>query len=238
MNNFTYNNKTYNYTIERKDVKNVNLRVTPNLEIYVSANETVSESDIKRFVKSKARWIIKNLKKYKKTQNNLPEREYVSGESVRYLGKQYMLKVRKSEKNEVKFFRGRIYMDVADKNNFELKKELYEKWLDERAEVVFKEVVDKVYREVSMYDIPYPEVSFKKMKTRWGSSNKELGKINLNRDLIKAPKRSIEYVVLHELIHFLYPGHTVEFYNLVGTIMPDYEDRKKVLDEKIVREMD
>jgi hypothetical protein len=238
LNSFTYDNKEYQYIIERKDVKNVNLRVTPKLEIYVSANDNISDEEIHSFVRSKARWIVKNLKVYKESQGSSVQKEFVSGESVRYLGKQYMLKVRQSDTNEVKFYRGRIYMDMVDRDDFNLKEKIFEDWLDERAEVVFKEVVDKVYESISMYDIPYPDVTIKKMKTRWGSSNKELGKINLNRDLIKAPKRSIEYVVLHELVHFLHPGHTDDFYNLIGTIMPDYEDRKKVLDEKIVREID
>ena len=58
-----------------------------------------------------------------------------------------------------------------------------------------------------------------------------------NINLIKAPKTSIEYVILHELIHLIHPNHSKDFYDLLGALMPNHEKRKKVLDEKIVRDL-
>jgi hypothetical protein len=75
------------------------------------------------------------------------------------------------------------------------------------------------------------------MKTRWGSCIKKSDIILLNFDLIKAPKYCIDYVVLHELIHFVYHNHGKRFLNLITAIMPDWKERKKMLDEEVVRSL-
>jgi hypothetical protein len=233
----TYKNQIIEYQIIRKDVKNINLSVKPSMKVIVSANEKIKEKDIHAFVETKSRWIYNHLTKFEKTQSKTKEKSYVSGESLRYLGKQYMLIVKESPKNEMKYYQAKLFMYVNDKNDYELKKHIYNEWLKERAEIVFKKVLDKMYGSISIYDVKYPKLTVRKMKTRWGSCNASKNKININLSLIKAPKTSIEYVMLHELVHLIHPNHSKEFYDLLGALMPSHEKRKKVLDEKIVRDL-
>ena len=75
------------------------------------------------------------------------------------------------------------------------------------------------------------------MKARWGSALTDKKTILLNAELIKDPKYCIDYVVLHELIHFKYNNHSEKFYQMLYSLMPDWEKRKKILDEEIVKDL-
>lgn len=75
------------------------------------------------------------------------------------------------------------------------------------------------------------------MKARWGSALLDSNTVLLNLDLIKAPKHCIDYVVLHELVHFKYNDHSDKFYNMLYALMPEWEKRKAILDEEIVRDL-
>ena len=87
------------------------------------------------------------------------------------------------------------------------------------------------------YQVPKPRIMIRIMKARWGSCWKVANTILLNFELIKAPKYCIEYVVLHELIHFLHRNHDQQFYVFLSALMPDWKQRKAILDEEVVREL-
>jgi predicted metal-dependent hydrolase len=234
-----YANKIIEFTIERKNVKNVNLNIKPDLTIQVSAHEKVPLGFIYDFVKSKGAWIVKNVKSF---ENVLPhkqsEREYVSGESFKYLGKQYRLRVQKTDAAEgVKYLRGFIYLHVNNPNNFQRKEKLMDDWYQERARKIFEESLDKLAPLVEKYGVEKPSVNMRMMKARWGSALTEKKMILLNTELIKAPKHCIDYVVLHELIHFKYNDHSDSFYKMLYSLMPDWEKRKAILDEEVVRDL-
>lgn len=234
-----YGNKMIRFRVVRKQVKNVNLNIKPDMSIEVSAAEDVPLDFIYEFVKGKGAWIIKHVRHFETVQPyERSEREYVSGESYKYLGKQYRLRVREVvEREEVKYFRGFIYMYVSDPDNVRRKEMLLENWYRERAHKIFQQSLDKLYPLVRKYEIPKPKVDIKIMKARWGSALIDSQTILLNFNLIKAPKHCIEYVILHELIHFRYNSHNESFYNMLYSLMPDWEKRKAILDEEIVRDL-
>ena len=91
---------------------------------------------------------------------------------------------------------------------------------------------DKVIRK---YNVDKPTITIKKMKTLWGSCSPQKCKITLNEYLMKANIRCIQYVVLHELTHLLYPNHSSDFYTFMTIHMPDWEERKKQLDTEVVQ---
>lgn len=226
------------FELIRKDVKNINLRVKPNGKILVSANDSVPTRKIDKFVNSKAKWIEKHLNYYEKTRYiKQGEKDYVSGESFRYLGKQYRLKVFQADENKVKYFRGYIHLYIDDLQDKKKKEELIEEWYAKRSKVIFKESLEKMHKLVKAYGVDYPSLEVRKMKSRWGSCHIRDKKIVLNSGLIKAPKDCIDYVVLHELIHFKYKNHDSNFFRLQNILMPDWKDKKRILDEVIVREL-
>lgn len=227
------------FTLLRKNVKNVNLNIKPDMSIEVSANDKVPIPFIKDFVKSKGAWILKNIQVFEQVQPlRSIEREYVSGESFRYLGRQYRLRVRKTDEEEsVKLFRGFIYLYVKDERHFERKEKLMREWYREKARNAFQESLEKMFPLVHKYGVEKPDIDIRAMKARWGSALIDQNRILLNTDLIKAPKYCIDYVILHELIHFKYNDHSARFYDMLYTLMPDWEKRKAILDEEIVKEL-
>lgn len=233
-----FGNQSIDFWIERKDVKNVNLNIKPDMRIVVSANEKVPLSFIYDFVKSKGSWILKNVKQFEDVlPHKQSEREYVSGESFKYLGKQYRLRVEQSADEVVKYFRGFIYLQTQNPANFSKKEKLMEAWYAEKAYKVFGESLNKMAVVMKKYDVEKPALDIRVMKARWGSAQIDNNTILINTELIKAPKYCIDYVILHELIHFKYNNHSENFYNMLFTLMPDWEKRKKILDEEIVREL-
>lgn len=230
------NGKVIEFEIIRKNVKNINLNVKPDMKIVVSASNKVPVEYIKKFVSKKAVWILNNLNYFKETQSEEKfKREFVNGESYKYLGKQYRLKVIESPEEYVKYYRGFIYLYVKDKNNLKKKEKLLKFWFKEKTNIVFNESLEKIYKLIKKYHIEKPDIIIRSMKARWGSCLKEKKIILLNLELIKAPKYCIDYVLLHELIHFKYSNHDDNFYNLMTVLMPDWKKRKKILDLEVVK---
>lgn len=76
----------------------------------------------------------------------------------------------------------------------------------------------------------YTSVTIRDQKTRWGSCSSR-GTLSFNYRLIFAPPAVLDYVVVHELCHLTHMNHSKEFWNLVGTVMPDYKTHRKWLKE-------
>lgn len=235
----TYGGKIIEFDIQRKNVKNINLNVRPDMTVVVSASEKVPLDYILDFVKSKASWIIKNVGYFKDVQpEHTADKVYLSGETFKYLGKQYRLKVEETEEVEsVKYYRGYLYLTVKDKQNYSRKEKLIDEWYRNKAKEKFFESLERMHPSVEKYGIEKPEILIRTMRARWGSCTPEKKSILLNSELIKAPKLCIDYVVLHELIHFKYRNHDNDFYDFMTSLMPDWKQRKEILDEEVVREL-
>lgn len=234
-----YANNVIDFVVKRKEVKNVNLNVKPDMTIEVTAHDRVPMDFISDFVKSKGSWILKNIGHFRDAQPiKQSEREYVSGEAFRYLGKQYRLRVQETTEEEmVKYFRGFIYLHVKDTDNVSRKAKLMDEWYRGKAQKMYYESLEKVYPLVQKYGVGKPDIDVRLMKARWGSAILETNTIILNAELIKAPKYCIDYVVLHELIHYKYNDHSDNFYRMLYTLMPDWEKRKAILDEEVVKDL-
>jgi len=234
-----YANKIIEFVVHRKKVKNVNLNVKPDMTIEVTAHERVPIEFISDFVKSKGSWILKNVGNFKEVQPaRQSEREYVSGETFKYLGKQYRLRVQETTEEEmVKYFRGFLYLYVKNPENINRKAKLMDDWYRKRAQKIFRESLEKLYPAIQKYGVEKPDIEVRLMKARWGSALTDKNTILLNAELIKAPKYCIDYVVLHELIHFKYNNHGENFYRMLYALMPDWEKRKAILDEEIVKNL-
>lgn len=94
-----------------------------------------------------------------------------------------------------------------------------------------------MYPLIQKYEVEKPCIEIRTMKARWGSALLDKNTILLNSELIKAPKFCIDYVILHELIHFKYNDHSDNFYNMLYSLMTDWEMRKAILDEEVVKDL-
>jgi len=213
-------------TIIRKKVKNLNLTVKPNLEVVLSAPIGLESKYINDFLESKQSWIDKQLNFFREYSPQSIEKEFVSGENFRYLGKNYRLKVIEDIKDEVELKNDFLVLYIRDKNDIELKRRVIKEWYQNRAKEVFRKLIVK-YQAIVKKKIN--RITLKEMKTRWGSCNSHKGYINLNLHLIHQPIRCIEYVVAHELAHLVHPNHSREFYNYLSYLLPDWRELKERL---------
>jgi predicted metal-dependent hydrolase len=218
------------YELERKKVKNINLRIRYDCSIYVSANDCISDSMIEKFLQKKSAHILSALHKFteivKYADNNY---SYVTGENFRYLGRDMRLIVTQG-KNNVSTDGVYLNLSVADIDNIVLKKNLIDKWYDTQCRKVFPNIITETFQVFKKYDVKMPRLSLRDMISRWGSCQPKKGAITLNKRLIETPRNAIEYVVMHEFIHFLYPNHSNKFYEMFSTLMPDWKTRKNLLE--------
>lgn len=223
------------YSLTRKSVKNVNLRVKSDGRVLVSANNSVQTEFIDAFIKQKQKYIISALTKFEEKRRLMKEisKRYVSGENYTLLGKNLRLKVEEAKEETVYTDGIYIFLRVKDKNNFRHKEIMMDRWLKEYQMMIFKELVDEKYALFQKYNVPYPELRVRYMTSRWGSCQPKRGIITLNSQLIKAPRNCIEYVVLHEFAHYIHPNHSRQFWDFVTMMMPDWKERKKELEKSI-----
>ena len=75
------------------------------------------------------------------------------------------------------------------------------------------------------------EFAIKKMKTKWGTCNREARRIWLNLELAKKPFECIEYIVVHEMVHLLERNHNDRFVALMDRYLPEWKELKKELNK-------
>lgn len=213
--------------IHKKKVKNVTLKVKRDRSVHLTVPEKATDDYIERVIENKKDWIEAQLKHFQNDYEKPVEKEMISGESFKYLGKNFRLKVIEDEQECVKLYRGYIEIHIKDKGNTKRKQELMKKWYMDKAKIKFKDLVHE-YEKVVKEEINNIRVIT--MKTRWGSCNVEKKNINLNLELIKKPRYCIEYVILHELAHLKYPNHSKEYWEYMSIYMPNWKWRKDKLE--------
>lgn len=232
---------TISYVLTRKQVKYINLRIKSNGEVAVSAHRRVPATYVDKFVESKALFILEALERVEKRREETGDRphNYETGEIFRLLGRDYTLVVEEAGAagetlsqtgREEIFFRGdSLVLWTKWPDHYPHKKNMMEKWMRFFTRKTFSEIIDWAYPQFVPYGAPYPVWTVRAMTSRWGSCQPQTGKITLNSKLIFYPKEAIEYVVVHEFAHFAHPDHSRAFWALVAEIMPDYKERKKLL---------
>ena len=125
---------------------------------------------------------------------------------------------------------------VCNTSDEELAQRLFDEWWRNTASDIFQAETEKLYQKIfKKYGLNQPRVLVRKMKTLWGSCTPKKDKITLNEYLLKADIRCIQYVILHELAHLIYPNHSKEYYDFLTIHMPDWKERKKQLDNEVVQ---
>lgn len=228
---FRYGKHVYQYTLLKEDRKTLALTVTPDLEIIVRTSQNTPTEKIDDFLKRKWIWLEKQIRYFKSVRKNPSIKEYISGESFYYLGRQYQLIVRKSSGTEVKLLRGKLVLKTNQGiTNSKANRTILNRWFTDKAHIIFKERLEEMFLKFS-YKQELPDIEIKRMAKRWGSF---LGKkkIVLHPGLVHASKDCIDYVISHELCHFQYKNHTSAFYRLLADKCPTWSAIKEKLEKK------
>ena len=223
------------YSLERKPVRNLNLRVRKDGRVYVSADAYIPCGEIDAFVVSKAPYIQKALDHFHEMAQYRPQpKQYVSGETFTILGRGLRLQVTQAAKESISADGIYIQLGVRDLHNIERKRRIVNRFLDQQCRMVFCDVMDMLYPSFQKYGVQRPSLRIRDMETRWGSCLAKKGIITLNKRLLEAPRHCIEYVVMHELCHMVHPNHSRQVYAFLTMLMPDWKERKQYLDKTAV----
>lgn len=215
-------------TILKKKVKNITIKVKSNCEVILTAPLHIEGSHINNILSKKDSWIKEKIAFFKKHSQHIPSQKYISGENIKFLGRDYRLKVFPSLKETVELKNGYINIFTYEKNDFQKKETLINAWYLFHLK---KEINKTINKYESIINRKVNKVSIKKMRTRWGSCNPTKAYINLNSALVKVPIQCIEYVVLHELSHLLYPNHSKKFHDYLCIHMPNWKTIKEQLNK-------
>lgn len=221
-------------SLDRKRMKTSRLKVYPNQRVVLALPESAPDSWAKEYLESKATWIASKLESFKRTSGYAATNEIRNGFSIQMLGEDLIFSVAVCERDYV-FQEGKILYicstDIADQEKL---KKLFQQWWKKKSIEILKQRVDYWFPIIEKYGIPKPKVFVRKMATMWGSCSTKRSAIVFNLYLLKARIACIDYVVLHELTHFLYPNHSKQFYFFLSNYMPDWKDRKRILDQDVV----
>ena len=214
------------YTIRRsaRRKKTVAVMVEPTGSVLVVAPVRISIDRLDAIVTRKAQWIIGRRQQSEDHGPPLSPREFVSGESVLYLGRHYRLKVHADETGEAKLRGGWLHVPApaGSRQTADVVRETLVAWLRRRAAARLPERVAAWQPKAG---VPLPRVIVANQRRLWGSCDQR-GTIRLNWRLIQAPMRLVDYVVVHELVHLRHRGHGRDYWHAVARVMPDYERRR------------
>lgn len=232
MHQIKFGSRTIEFNLEYRKRKSLGIKVHSDNQVEVLAPFDAKEEKVLERVKVKAPWILKQIDYFNTYKPSTPARRFINGETHLYLGRQYRLKIVPDEVDVIKAYRGQLWMHSQNPTPGVLQKQL-DNWYKQKASVVFTELLEEVLPKFKRYKISTPVLSVRSMSKRWGSCTPG-GKIILNTELIKAPKGSIEYVIIHELCHLVHHNHTKAFQSLQSRMMPDWRKWKDRLEYSLL----
>lgn len=222
-----WDNKRVVYIHEIKKVKNITMRISEEGKLIVSSNAYVPISKIENFVKEKVEWILKK----QEAQKNRIERVYsdalTQDDFYLYDKKLHIVRLL-SNQNGVRYDDENLYVYYIKEKD--IHKNVV-KFIYKQCEQDFTKVVHEYYNKMKSYGFDFPKIAFKTMKGKWGSCTPRKKTICLNTRMLHYPKAFMEYVVLHELVHFVEPNHSTSFYRVIEYYMHDYKERMKLIKE-------
>lgn len=224
---YKYGSKTIVAEVLYSNRKTLDLRVFPEGNVQITAPLNTPLDIILEKVKPKLKWVIQQQKAFELYRPFTSDKIYIPGETHRYLGRQYKLKITKKEKgySTISLAKGLMHIETT-KENVET---IITKFYKSKADVVFSELLQKLLEEFPRFKEYEISLSHKFLKKRWGSCATN-GNILLNTELIKASKICIEYVIIHELCHLIHPNHSKYFYELLSELLPNWQNIKHKLE--------
>jgi len=220
------------FKIEFQPRSQLTIHVHPEMRLEVLAPEHRSRDAVLKRIEAKSAWIAKQWRYFERYQPTQPTREYISGETHRYLGRQYRLKVTQSSAHSAKLSGKFLHVGQPDTSDHDATKTLVTAWYREHADATFARRLGLCLLKCKSLKLKSPpKLSVRKMTRRWGSCTKG-GNITLNLDLIRVPIHCIDYVIIHELCHLRIHDHSPKFYRSLTRILPDWEIRKVRLESQ------
>lgn len=218
------------YRIERSDRrKTVTIAVDPSAGVVLKAPVNATLRRLDDVVKTKAPWIMQRLVEFRELGPAPTPKEFVAGESYSYLGRSYRLKIeRPSEGTKPSASLHGAFLTVSlprgsiAEQRDALVKRAVVAWYRKQAD---RRLPERVEVYATRAGLRPPPVLVREQEKRWGSCNSK-GELRFNWRVMMAPMSLVDYVVAHEVCHLVVRDHSTRFWKLLGTILPDFEERR------------
>lgn len=232
MHAIQFGNDTILYDLKWSDRRKTIAIAVDQYGVTVTAPTNTSQGKIDATVYQKASWIRSQQKHFEEMNEHIHVRDFLSGEKLPYLGRQYSLKVQKNDSilqpsliyQQGKFI-AHLPIDTLESNHREILYPLYKDWVHTKGEAFIKSRIGRF--AVKLQEEP-SAIKIKEQQQRWGSCTAN-GQVLINWRILLAPVSIIDYVLAHELSHLIYMDHSKAFWDTLGMLVTDYEERKEWL---------
>ncbi len=209
------------YRLRRSDRRTLEFAVLEGGQVEVRAPTDMPVERIEARLQARARWIARQRRSVERAASPTAPREFRSGESFRYLGRQYRLRVCAGSKPHVRLFSGRLEVTVRDPADKSAIKRALKRWFHARAKQVLPARVVAFLEQPAARGLTPKSIALRRMRTRWGSCSSS-GRILLNTELIHLPTTLIDFVIAHELVHLRVRGHGAAFDRGLDRVAPGW----------------
>jgi len=214
--------------VVRKEIKNLHVAVyPPSGRVRVAAPPHMDDTAVRLAVVTRLPWIRQKQKAFA-VQQRQSQREMVSGESHFFQGRRYLLEVvERPEPPSVQLVSNtKIRLQVRPGADRDGRQKVLHHWYRSHLRQQIPALVEKWEPRIGE---TVADVRIRRMKTRWGSCNAAARRILLNLELAKKPTACLEYILVHEMVHFLERHHTDRFRELMDTFMPSWRQHRDEL---------
>jgi predicted metal-dependent hydrolase len=203
--------------------RTLEISVAPDRQVTVTAPATASTERIALGVRRRAGWILRQQRAYEELPPPPYPRQWVAGETHRYLGRQYRLKLVQGAQASARLSGAFFVVSVPQPDDRQLVRRTMERWYRHHATRLLTSRVSNALASTTWLRMSEPPcVTIRAMRLRWGSATRN-GRVYFNADLVKLPLGCIDYVVMHELVHLKILHHGPAFWGLLARCMPDWE---------------
>jgi predicted metal-dependent hydrolase len=224
-----YGSRTIRFRLDRRPIKGLTIRVLPTGMVEVVSPEHAADAAVQARVAARGRWIVKQQAAFVAFFQKMSSLSLRNGESIRYLGRQYRLRIRLGDDESVRLTRSTLEVTLTLTSAEGRAAALVERWLGERGRVKISERFESCLELLKPLRLTVGGFTLRRMERRWGSCTAK-GRILLNPVLLKVSADCIDYVIIHGLCHLRHHSHGPEFYRLLTHVLPDWRRRKAKLE--------
>ncbi len=219
------NRLNYQLIRSKKRRKTISLHIKEDGRIVIYAPYSTPKWEIERFINEKESWISEKLSE-KERSTKEAEKAFIPGENFLYLGELFPLEIQdnNSKEHPLKLSFGKF---ILDKDHIEEAKDLFIKWYK-------REAKEKIIGRIDYYSNRlqlFPKgVKITSAKYRWGSCSRD-DRLSFSWRIIMASLNTIDYILIHELVHIKEKNHSKRFWSYLESILPDYKKHRLWLKE-------
>ena len=207
------------YELERRCVRRVNLRIRPDGSLAVSAPLLTPTLAVEALLLSRQDWILEKLRL-------LETRREQDGYAVWLWGERLQLRLEQGGRHSLSRSGDTLILRLKDPSDAEEKRRALEAWQKKLCAERVTALCEQYYPFFKLRGLDFPALSFRRLRSRWGSCRPQKGALSFNTRLCELPPDCTDYVVVHELAHFRQPNHSAAFYAEVARVLPDWKARR------------